>query len=715
MQKVLRATLPVFALWLAVAGSAHAAAPAFGGELYNFANNSTNNPPGTVTLSSGVPAGAMVVVLGTEDGNDYTITAVTDTKGNAYSQAVSYQNKNFQSCNQFIWYAPVTNALTANDTLTIKWSGSGLWRSYGIDVIYLTGATQLDSIAMNNGYMYGTSVSIPGATVATNTVVVGMLAANDFAWTPGAGWAIHRSNNVNIYYDFFHKTLSASGSTDPGGTGLGGNTYSGVWAAFKGQVSPPTPAITSFTANPASLVIGSSSLLSWNVSNASSVAISGNNLNFTSSMATGTVSVTPTATGTFAYTLTATNVNGSSVATTSVMVNAPPTVPAAPQNLAAVAGNSQISLSWQAPTSNGGSPITAYLIYDRTTGSPTFNLTTTTTQSQTSAIIASLANGQSYDFEVIAQNAIGNSAPSNVVSATPIGPVPAIVSFVASPALIAFGSSSLLSWNVSNASSLTISGNNLNFTSSMATGTVSVTPTATGTFVYTLTATNVNGSSVATTSVMVKAGGAPAFGGELYNFANNSTDNPPGTVTLSSGVPAGAMVVVLGTEDGNDYTITAVTDTKGNAYSQAVSYQNKNFQSCNQFIWYAPVTNALTANDTLTIKWSGSGLWRSYGIDVIYLTGATQLDSIAMNNGYMYGTSVNIPGATVATNTVVVGMLAANDFAWTPDAGWTIHRSNNVDIYYDFFHKTLSASGSTDSGGTGLGGNTYSGVWAAFK
>ena len=90
-----------------------------------------------------------------------------------------------------------------------------------------------------------------------------------------------------------------------------------------------------------------------------------------------------------------------------------------PRNLNAIAGNAQVFLSWSDPLSNGGSAITQYLIYNRLTGSSTFNLVATTSLSRTTSTVTSLVNGQSYDFEVIAQNAIGTSTPSNVVSSAP--------------------------------------------------------------------------------------------------------------------------------------------------------------------------------------------------------------------------------------------------------------------------------------------------------
>src|SRR5207253_10404245 len=44
----------------------------------------------------------------------------------------------------------------------------------------------------------------------------------------------------------------------------------------------------------------------------------------------------------------------------------PPSPPSAPTNLVATGGNAQVGLTWQAPASNGGSPITNYRIYRAT-------------------------------------------------------------------------------------------------------------------------------------------------------------------------------------------------------------------------------------------------------------------------------------------------------------------------------------------------------------
>ena len=213
------------------------AGPAFGGELCSFATASTNKPPGACSLTSNVPAGATVVVLAAEDGNDYHVTNVTDTQGNTYVQTLYYHNTNYMPAEQSIWYAYVTHPLTSSDSVTITWSAPITeWRSFAVNVAYLTGVAQVgqpDSTAKNNDYLNGGTVAVRGRTVAPNTVVIGFLAANHFVWTIGPGWTIYRSENVNIYYDFFYKVLSSAGVADPGGAVRGENTYSGVWAAFR--------------------------------------------------------------------------------------------------------------------------------------------------------------------------------------------------------------------------------------------------------------------------------------------------------------------------------------------------------------------------------------------------------------------------------------------------------------------------------------------------
>src|SRR5947208_1241415 len=98
----------------------------------------------------------------------------------------------------------------------------------------------------------------------------------------------------------------------------------------------------------------------------------------------------------------------------------PPSPPSAPQNLAATGGNAQVTLTWQAPASNGGSPITNYKIYRGTTsGGETL---VATIGNQLSYSDGGLTNGVTYYYKVSAVNNAGEGPQSNEASATPTAP-----------------------------------------------------------------------------------------------------------------------------------------------------------------------------------------------------------------------------------------------------------------------------------------------------
>ena len=97
------------------------------------------------------------------------------------------------------------------------------------------------------------------------------------------------------------------------------------------------------------------------------------------------------------------------------------TVPGAPTGLTATPGNAQVSLSWTAPSSTGGSPLTNYLVDYQLTSTSTWTQFGLPTSTSTTATVTGLTNGSAYNFEVYAVNAIGTSASSsNIVTATPI-------------------------------------------------------------------------------------------------------------------------------------------------------------------------------------------------------------------------------------------------------------------------------------------------------
>jgi|GEM_PF-2074821 len=99
--------------------------------------------------------------------------------------------------------------------------------------------------------------------------------------------------------------------------------------------------------------------------------------------------------------------------------------PSAPQSLSASAGDGSVVLSWSAPSTNGGSGVTDYVIHYSTSSS--FSSYSTTTSGTTSKTISGLSANTWY-FRVAARNAVTNagstwSVYSGTVSAIP-GSVP---------------------------------------------------------------------------------------------------------------------------------------------------------------------------------------------------------------------------------------------------------------------------------------------------
>ena len=94
------------------------------------------------------------------------------------------------------------------------------------------------------------------------------------------------------------------------------------------------------------------------------------------------------------------------------------TAPSAPQNLTAQAAKGKgVQLSWSAPASNGGSPITGYNIYRGTFSGGETPTPLASVGNVTSFKDTSTTRGQTYYYIVKAVNAVGESPASNEASA----------------------------------------------------------------------------------------------------------------------------------------------------------------------------------------------------------------------------------------------------------------------------------------------------------
>jgi hypothetical protein len=124
--------------------------------------------------------------------------------------------------------------------------------------------------------------------------------------------------------------------------------------------------------------------------------------------------------GQYVFTVIAKNAVGNSVESIPSAIVTPITVPSAPTMLNAVAGDSQVTVSFTAPASNGGSPIIKYYIYmyinpeDEEPYVYDADLSLSYTVSE-------LSNDRSYYFAAVAENIVGFSVVSNMSG--PVTPI----------------------------------------------------------------------------------------------------------------------------------------------------------------------------------------------------------------------------------------------------------------------------------------------------
>lgn len=193
--------------------------------------------------------------------------------------------------------------------------------------------------------------------------------------------------------------------------------------AFTVQTPPAAPSAVNATPGNAQATVtwtapattGGSTIIGYTVT-ASPGGATATTSGATSAIVTGLTNGTG-----YTFTVVATNSLGTSVASTPSNRVTPAAPPAAPTGVTATSGNSQATVSWTAPTADGGSAITGYTI----TASPG-GKTVTTGSWSSSTIVTGLTNGTAYTFTVQAANAAGTSAastPSNTV--VPQGPASA--------------------------------------------------------------------------------------------------------------------------------------------------------------------------------------------------------------------------------------------------------------------------------------------------
>ena len=310
-------------------------------------------------------------------------------------------------------------------------------------------------------------------------------------------------------------------------TNQAGATTASVALTVSSPIEKPT--VNSFEASPSAIVAGGSATLSWDVSGAETVTIE--NCDGPFDAASGTKQVSPQATTT--YTLTATNQAGATTASVTLTVSSPiekPTVNSFEASPSAIVAGGSATLSWDV---SGAETVTIDNCdgpFDAASGTKQVSPQATTTYTLTATNQAGATN---------ASVALTVSSPIEK---------PTVNSFAASPAAIAQGGSANLSWNVSNAETVTIDRNVGQVDA--ASGTVQVSPETTTT--YTLTASNQAGDTTATATLTV----SPVEKPTVNSFAASPPAIVQGSIATLSWNVSDATAVTIDNGIGQVYPDT---------------------------------------------------------------------------------------------------------------------------------------------------------------
>lgn len=256
-----------------------------------------------------------------------------------------------------------------------------------------------------------------------------------------------------------------------------------------------------------------------------------------------TATVTGLANGTtYTFTVTAANSVGSGPPSTPSAPVTTPDVPSAPTAVTAVPGDQSVSLSWTAPASSSGRPITAYAVFvSPQAGSVSISGVT--------ASVTGLSNGTAYTFRIMATSVIGDGAQSAPVLATPYG-LPGTPS---APAAVAGDGQVTLTWTAPADNGSPISG----YVVSVSPGGQTTTVQAATAIITGLT----NGAGYSFTVTAVNAAGAGQASPASTTVVPRGLPGAPQGVSAVAGIRSAAVTWTAPASDGasgiTSYTVTA--------------------------------------------------------------------------------------------------------------------------------------------------------------
>ncbi|HWC33491.1 MAG TPA: fibronectin type III domain-containing protein [Mycobacteriales bacterium] len=235
------------------------------------------------------------------------------------------------------------------------------------------------------------------------------------------------------------------------------------------------------------------------------------------------------------------------------------TVPSAPTSVSAVTGNGQAAVSWAAPSSDGGSPITGYDVQYSTNNGTTWTSASATfhTSTATSQTVTGLTNGTAYLFRVAAINSVGTgpySAASAAVTPAAVPEAPTAVTATAG------NLQATVTWMAPSATGgLPITGYDVQYSSNNGTSWTSASSAFHTSAATTETVTGLtNGTAYVFRVAAISSAGTGAYSAASAAVTPASVPGAPTAVTATAG-DASAVVSWTAPADTGGERLTAYT------------------------------------------------------------------------------------------------------------------------------------------------------------
>ena len=395
--------------------------------------NSTFTGPTNLTVASYTPAcnGGTCVV---QPGTTQKLDSLADRLMNRYAY------RNFGDHESMVF----THSVTAGTGSGIRWYEFRM--SGGNPVVYQQGTYAPDnsyrwmgSAAMDQAGNIALGYSLSSSVTKPSVMAVGRLSGDPLGTmtqteaTLQAGGGVQNSNSLTRWGDYASVTVDpVDDCTFWFSTEYLPSNGSFNWATrnasfqLSGCIKTAPGAPTIGTATPGDAQAG----LTW------TAPASDGGSTITGYVVTPYIGAVAQATQTFNSTATSQTVTGLTNATSYTFkvaaINAvgtgpqsaasntvtPASAPGKPTNVSAVGGNAKATVSWEAPVSDGGSPLTGYSLRATSFGNP--DVTADFDTSATTRALTGLTNGTTYNIIVSATNVVGSTDSDPSADVTPV-------------------------------------------------------------------------------------------------------------------------------------------------------------------------------------------------------------------------------------------------------------------------------------------------------